>query len=198
MRKFALFSALVISLFSTVSSADPRYRCEDIPWFEDTLRDLQSTCNVAPPAPGVCRALGYIGATPEETVRTCAGPGTPHGTAACGADLTCPASVNFCRAHGYIGATPQAAVAACAGPGTPHGTAACGEVLTCQGNTAGFFFAKGYIGATPEEAINACSGPGTPHGRQTCSAAVECRGSAYFCQNWTFTIRALRFSAGQL
>jgi hypothetical protein len=196
MRKFALSLLLLVS---TLASADPsQYRCEDIPWFEQTLRDLRSTCSVPAPAPGVCRALGYIGNSPEEAVNNCSGAGTPYGRAQCGADLTCPSSMSFCRAHGYVGSTPMDAIAACSGAGTPYGRQQCGENLSCQGNTIGYFIALGYVGNTPEEAINNCSGAGTPYGRQQCSAAVACRGSQYFCQNWTFTIRAFQLGAGRL
>ncbi len=176
-----LVSALALLVSAQAAWAD--YSCGDIPSFESQLRDLQARCNTPPPAPGVCRAKGYMGSTVAEAIAACSGAGTPYTSAQCGADLTCPSSIGFCRANGYVGDSPANALGACSGAGTPYTSAQCGAAMTCQGNY-GFFRALGYIGDSPTTAVAACSGAGTPYTSQQCSADVKCIGSAYFCQNW--------------
>jgi hypothetical protein len=193
MKHLFITSLLLMKAFTNTAQAEPRYRCEDIPWFEETLKQLHADCNVAPPAPGVCRAHGFIGNSPSETIQACSAPATPYSAQQCGAVLTCPPSIQFCRAHGYVGNIPAEAIRACSARGTPYSSIQCTEVLTCQGDI-GYFIAKNYFGTTPEEAIIACSAAGTPYSKQQCSADVQCKGSAYFCQNWTLTVNAFKDS----
>ncbi len=185
---------LSVNLFLSTAQADTGYRCEDIPWFESTLSQLHAQCNVAPPAPGVCRTKGFIGNTPTEAVAACSASGTPYTSSQCGAELTCPPSVQFCRAKGFVGNSPTEAVRGCSAAGTPYTSSQCTEELSCQGDF-GYFVAKGFIGTTPEEAIRACSASGTPYTTQQCTTELQCKGSAYFCQNWTLTLNALKDSA---
>lgn len=181
-RRIQLFVS-VLAVLVSAQAAFAEYQCEDIPDFEMQLRDLKDRCGAPAPAPGVCRARGYMGATVREVIAACSGPGTPYNAAECGADLKCPSSISYCSARGYVGDSPAQAVAACSGSGTPYNSGECGAALTCNGNF-GFFRARGYVGDTAAAAVVACSGSGTPYNSQECSADVKCVGSAYFCQNW--------------